>query len=74
MRTKNLMPVDISSSVPVRPERPTGVGKQFQHFEDTHVEILRARSILQNMGLKSVNFVSSPYHMRRIKMISGTGV
>jgi hypothetical protein len=65
-----LVPIDTSISVPVKPERPTEAGRPFQHFEDTHVEILRARAILQNMGLKSITFVSSPYHMRRIKIIS----
>ena len=70
--SNELVQDDISFHVTIRPERPTPSERTFQHFEDTPLEILRTRSILQDMGLKSVNFLSSPYHMRRIKMISGS--
>ncbi|HPV48404.1 MAG TPA: YdcF family protein [Smithellaceae bacterium] len=40
-----------------------------QYFEDTHLEILNAREMMNRYGRKSAIFVSSPYHMRRIKMI-----
>jgi hypothetical protein len=44
--------------------------KPFPYFyEDTHVEIIEAKKIMLDYGLKSAIFVSSPYHMRRIKMI-----
>ena len=39
-------------------------------YEDTHVEIIEARKIMLSYGLKSAIFVSSPYHMRRIKLIT----
>lgn len=39
-------------------------------YEDTHVEIIEARTIMSGYGLKSAIFVSSPYHMRRIKLIA----
>jgi hypothetical protein len=39
-------------------------------YEDTHVEIIEARKIMSSYGLKSAIFVSSPYHMRRIKLIT----
>ena len=40
-------------------------------YEDTHVEIIEAHKIMNNYGLKSAIFVSSPHHMRRIKIIAG---
>jgi len=40
-------------------------------YEDTHVEIIEAQKIMSAYGLKSAIFVSSPYHMRRIKLIAG---
>jgi hypothetical protein len=39
-------------------------------YEDTHVEIMEAHKIMSGYGLKSAIFVSSPYHMRRIKLIA----
>jgi uncharacterized SAM-binding protein YcdF (DUF218 family) len=38
--------------------------------EDTHVEIASAKHVMESLGLKSGIFVSSPYHMRRIKVIA----
>ncbi len=38
-------------------------------YEDTHIEIIEAGKIMSDYGLKSAIFVSSPYHMRRIKLI-----
>ena len=39
-------------------------------YEDTHLEIIEAKKIMSDYGLKSAIFVSSPYHMRRIKLIA----
>lgn len=38
-------------------------------YEDTHVETIKAKEAMSDFGLKSAIFVSSPYHMRRIKLI-----
>jgi hypothetical protein len=38
-------------------------------YEDTHWEIIEAKKVMFRYGLKSAIFVSSPYHMRRIKII-----
>jgi hypothetical protein len=38
-------------------------------YEDTHLEIIEARKMMSGYGLNSAIFVSSPYHMRRIKLI-----
>lgn len=40
------------------------------YFENTHVEVLEARRMMEQYGLKSAIFVSSPEHMRRIKIIT----
>jgi hypothetical protein len=42
-----------------------------KYFEDTHVEILEAKKMMDKTGFKSAIFVSSPYHMRRISIIAG---
>lgn len=41
------------------------------YFENTHVEMLLAKKIMDACLFKSAIFVSSPFHMRRIKMIAG---
>jgi len=41
-----------------------------KYFENTHVEICLAKKIMDAYGFKSAIFVSSPYHMRRIKIIT----
>jgi hypothetical protein len=38
-------------------------------YEDTHSEIIEAKRMMSGYGLKSAIFVSSPYHMRRIRLI-----
>ena len=43
-------------------------GKPF--FERTHLEILDAKRAMEEHGLRSALFVSSPWHMRRIKIIT----
>ncbi|MBP7341752.1 MAG: ElyC/SanA/YdcF family protein [Smithellaceae bacterium] len=40
-----------------------------RYYEDTHVELLEARRTMALSGQKSAIFVSSPYHMRRIKLM-----
>ena len=39
-------------------------------YEDTHLEIIDAQKVMSIYGLKSAILVSSPYHMRRIKLIA----
>ena len=41
-----------------------------EFYEDTHLEIVEARKIMSDYRLNSAIFVSSPYHMRRIKIIA----
>jgi hypothetical protein len=40
------------------------------YFEATHAEILLAKMAMEACGLRSAIFVSSPYHMERIRMIT----
>lgn len=42
------------------------------YIEDTHVEALEAKRMLDARGLRSAVLVSSPYHMRRIRIIAGS--
>lgn len=39
-------------------------------YEDTHLEIIDAQKVMSDYGLNSAIFISSPYHMRRIKIIA----
>ena len=39
-------------------------------YENTHVEILLTKKVMDAYGFKRAIFVSSPYHMRRIKIIA----
>ncbi len=39
-------------------------------YEDTHIEVLEAKRLMDKEGLTSAIFVSSPYHMRRIRLIA----
>jgi len=40
------------------------------YFENTHKEILEAKKAIDRKGFRSAIFVSSPFHMRRIKIIA----
>jgi hypothetical protein len=40
------------------------------YFENTHIEILEAKRMMDQHHLMSAIFVSSPYHMRRIKIMT----
>jgi uncharacterized SAM-binding protein YcdF (DUF218 family) len=44
--------------------------KREKYFENTHIEVLEAKRLMKRYGLSSAIFVSSPYHMRRIKIIT----
>ncbi len=49
----------------------TGSAGSYPHFyENTHIEVLEAKRIMDRSGFKKANFVSSPSHMRRIKMMT----
>jgi len=41
-------------------------------IENTHLEIIVAKDIMENADLNSAIFVSHPYHMRRLKLIAST--
>jgi len=54
-------------SIPVPPAGAYGTNET---RENTHLEIAQARRIMDGLGCTSAIFVSSPYHMRRIKIIA----
>jgi len=41
-----------------------------RYFENTHVEMLLAKKVMDAYGFKSAIFVSSPYHMKRINIMA----
>jgi hypothetical protein len=41
-----------------------------QWYEDTHVEVMETKRLMDANGARSAVLVSSPYHMRRIKLMS----
>ena len=43
----------------------------WKHYENTHIEALEAKRMMNDLGLSSAMLVSSGYHMRRIKLIAG---
>jgi uncharacterized SAM-binding protein YcdF (DUF218 family) len=45
--------------------------KTAARLENTHIEVLEAKRLMENLGLRSALLVSSPYQMRRIKVITG---
>jgi uncharacterized SAM-binding protein YcdF (DUF218 family) len=51
-----------------RAKEPTNQSTRFA--ENTHIEVLMAKRLMENLNLRSALMVSSPYHMRRIKIIS----
>jgi hypothetical protein len=40
------------------------------YFERTHIEVLHAKAMMDGLGFESAMFVSSPYHIRRVRMIA----
>ena len=65
------------SKAPVNSAKTTaisrGIRTDTQRFfvERTHIEVLQAQALMALIGATSANFVSSPYHMRRIKIMAG---
>ena len=48
------------------------IGKDKPDFyENTHIEMLNVKKNIETYNFKSLIFVSSPFHMRRLKIISG---
>jgi len=64
-------PATIRPNPPLTRNRSVEPLRYPKHYEDTHVEVLQARKMMDRAGFKSAIFVSSPYHMRRIRMIAG---
>jgi uncharacterized SAM-binding protein YcdF (DUF218 family) len=47
------------------------VAKYKELYENTHIEALEAKRMMDEHGLQSAMLVSSAYHMRRIRLIGG---
>jgi uncharacterized SAM-binding protein YcdF (DUF218 family) len=66
-KTSNLKPALVSAS-----NQSTNklTNQRTRFFEDTHQEALIARDMMEQYGMTSAIFVSSPYHMRRLMLIA----
>ena len=49
----------------------TFMGRKFRIFENTHLEMIKGKKIMDKSGYRSAIIVSSPYHMRRLQLIAG---
>ena len=62
---------------PIAPDKTAGIAEKIKtdtrrsYVEQTHIEMLQALALMDHIGATSANFVSSPYHMRRIKIMAG---
>ncbi|MCM2285993.1 MAG: YdcF family protein [Desulfobacula sp.] len=59
---------DTEFYLPVQP----GWSRYPDYYENTHVELLEAKKMMDASGHTSALLVSSPFHMRRISLISKT--
>jgi hypothetical protein len=65
------------SKAPVNPAKTAAISRGIRtdtqrfYVERTHIEVLQAQALMTLIGATSANFVSSPYHMRRIKIMAG---
>jgi uncharacterized SAM-binding protein YcdF (DUF218 family) len=41
-----------------------------RYYENTHIEVLEAKRMMDDLGFHTAILASSPYHMRRLRMIS----
>lgn len=46
------------------------VNPQYRWYENTHIELIMAREYMLAYGFDSAIIVSSPYHMRRVKLLA----
>ncbi len=46
-------------------------GRRLDLYENTHLELLLAREMMEKLGMKSAVVVSSPRHLRRVQIIAG---
>jgi len=56
------------ASVVARPVK--FLGRSYRVFENTHLELLKGKKIMDKLGYRSAIIVSSPYHMRRLQLIA----
>ena len=47
-------------------------GRYPGHWEKTHIEVIRARTLMDRAGIRSAILISSPYHTRRVNLIART--
>ena len=62
--------ISTSDKRPFQTKKSAATGRYPNFYENTHIEVLEAKRIMDHSGFKKANFVSAPSHMRRIKMIT----
>ena len=64
------------SRAPVNPAKTAAISRGIRtdtqrfYVARAHIEVLQAQALMALMGATSANFVSSPYHMRRIEIMA----
>jgi hypothetical protein len=64
----SLLQQSIGNKNSLTPKREGNQSHRF--YENTHLELMAGKSMLDSLGFTSAIFVSSPYHLRRIKKIA----
>ncbi|MBN2232964.1 MAG: YdcF family protein [Deltaproteobacteria bacterium] len=59
-----------AARTPAATGRVSLFGRGFRVYENTHLELLRGRRMMDARGYRSAVIVSSPYHMRRLQLIA----
>lgn len=65
---ESLLQQSIGNKNSLTPKREGNQSHRF--YENTHLELIAGKSMLDSLGFTSAIFVSSPYHLRRIKKIA----
>jgi len=63
--------MDYVKMAPVVGKPVSFMGRRYRVFENTHLEMLKGKKIMDKLGYRSAIIVSSPYHMRRLQLIAG---
>jgi hypothetical protein len=68
---KQKVPVQVKEELSELSIRAYKADPQFRWHENTHIELILAKEYMMAYGFNSAIVVSSPYHMRRVKLLAG---
>lgn len=69
--TKQKIPVQVKEELSELSILAYKVHPQYRWHENTHLELILAKEYMEAYGFDSAIIVSSPYHMRRVKLLAG---